>query len=336
MNMGEVIVKCRKKDIIWYGGLIVCLGVVMVFVAAVRGDYGTLRQRLSQGPMVASMISGRDAIRQKAHAIELTFFEPSFSNLRTMMTQPAEVFEYDKIKQQKNYYRRVIQHFPKIYEAQGIMGFLMYREGKPDEAIPYYEQAVQLNPSFFWFYYDLGVLWFQKGDYQKASEYLMPAIQMDRMMTLKTIYSSRVYRQIVWPAKDYRVYAIDPQLNLNQAIYDSCILLVISYEHLKNYAEMFNVATSAIKYKLDREGIFHYYAGLALFYSKQYAQAIYYFQKCTDQNVSYAQAYHYWGLCLTALGRSDTAQQYAQKYQEWVTQKRGYQVPVNNIYVRLF
>jgi tetratricopeptide (TPR) repeat protein len=70
------------------------------------------------------------------------------------------------------YADKAVQTNARYHLAHNIRGFILEKQGKPDEAIAAHEQAVKLVPSDINYKFNLGEAYFRKGDLAKAGEIL--------------------------------------------------------------------------------------------------------------------------------------------------------------------
>ena len=89
-------------------------------------------------------------------------------------------------------------------EAYVLLGFCYYHDGRMDEAITAYQRASQLNPAFFWPYYNLGVIYFNQKNYTAAAPYFKQAAATDPRETLREIFTSHIYMEILNLGKEMR------------------------------------------------------------------------------------------------------------------------------------
>lgn len=103
-----------------------------------------------------------------------------------------------------DYYRIVDAYIPGRDDTKAMLGFCYYHLGQYGKALSSYKKSIDLNPHFFWSYYNLGVLYFQKGDYQEAAEMFKKAIATKPDISVKIIFSSKLYREILNTVKNPR------------------------------------------------------------------------------------------------------------------------------------
>lgn len=64
---------------------------------------------------------------------------------------------------------------PRVYLN---LGYTLFQEGHPREAIQEYDKALEVDPNYFEVYNNLGITWFALGDTQQGLKYFQKAVQL--------------------------------------------------------------------------------------------------------------------------------------------------------------
>lgn len=165
------------------------------------------------------LIHDRHKAQAKAKATTLNLIKPSFEDFvdyRISQGQGGLSRNYPP------YYEKLAEYMPQRFEAHAMLGFCYYYAGKSEEAIASLSRAMQLDPDYFWTPYNLGVIYFHQGRYQQAAAMLKRALSLKPEMTLKAIFSSKIYGEIIRSAKNFD-YAVEQ--NLEKGYRDAYLLL---------------------------------------------------------------------------------------------------------------
>ncbi len=146
---------------------------------------------------------------------DLDFHIPSpqaYDLLFQVMERPSVVPV--ELRENLEYYRRIIKYMPDMAEAYSLLAFCDYYQGDIKGSINNYLKAIKLRPENFWNYYDLAVIFWKNGARDAARQIMARALRTDAKTTLMNIYSSKIYRDILWMSahKDY-----DPLKELQNA-----------------------------------------------------------------------------------------------------------------------
>ncbi|VAX37906.1 hypothetical protein MNBD_UNCLBAC01-857 [hydrothermal vent metagenome] len=128
------------------------------------------------------------------------------------------------------YYTRVSEYYPEVFGGEEILGFCYYQTGQYEKAWKSYQKSISIHPDFFWAHYNLGLFYFQKGRYKEAADFFQKAVQCDPGETLKKMYASRVYREILRNAGEFN-YKVDQ--GLKEAYQHTAKLLVLSQRFIQ-------------------------------------------------------------------------------------------------------
>ncbi len=257
-------------------------------------------------PLKRHMIFERDKAIVKAKSITLNQTLPSFQDLVKFIKRDQGSFLDERYIQ---YYEKVTNFFPQIAEAEGLLGFCYYHNGNLDQAILHFQKAIDLNPRFFWHYYNLGVIYSQSGRYQLANELLKRAVALRPEETIKALYRSKIYQQIL---SEWQGGAPDLIGQLKSGYIQAVQMIIANHYQLAHYSEMLFFTQQALSTGWDQRGEFSYWAGLAAFKMQDFEEALRYFQESLDKNSQNKKAAYQAGLCLRELGREDSAKKILQ------------------------
>jgi len=211
-----------------------------------------------------------------------------------------------KLKKYLDYYEEIVEYYPNMADAHGLLGFCYYHSGEHQKAISSYEKAIEINSRFFWFHYNLGVIHFKNSRYAMAAEALENAAATNLEHALVFIrMSEMIYQPILLEA--FQVSNRSGMDQLRAGYRDGHVLQVLSQYYLKNYEEVMRIARFVITSGLDHQEFFYYYAGLAAYELKEYQKAIALLELAVEKAPHHADTFRYLGLCLKALGRDKDA-----------------------------
>ncbi len=103
--------------------------------------------------------------------------------------QPSE----DLIK----YYELLVSVMPENPQGHSVLGFCYYRQGLKDKAYEQFQKSCMLDPHSFWGCQDWAVMALQAGQYSDAEKLFSLGLNADPRYTLRELYSSKVYFDIL-------------------------------------------------------------------------------------------------------------------------------------------
>ena len=78
-----------------------------------------------------------------------------------------------------DYYEHLLEAYPGVREAYGILGYCYHHLGEDDKAIVYLNKAIAYNPHFIWNYYNLAAININHSRYQDAFDLFQKARSLD-------------------------------------------------------------------------------------------------------------------------------------------------------------
>ena len=264
--------------------------------------------RLKRNFLAAHILKERQQTQMKVKAVMLNTYRPSFEGLAQFMNDPQS-FDKNNFREYRQYYQRVVEYFPALAEGHVMLGVCDYYLGKGDLAVESFKKGLSINPELLWLNYNLGAVAFNQGNFSQAASFFFKVISGHPRDTLKYLSTSQVYRQILAGSKISN-QALTEKLKTDYR--DSFRYLALSFYHLKIFPDMFKISLQAVERQMDNDGEFYFYAGVAAFEMKQYAQAVSLFQEALKYNTD-AQTYQYLAKALKSLGREDAASTFLQK-----------------------
>ncbi len=97
----------------------------------------------------------------------------------------------DQIRYYRDYYEYLLQVFPSLRDAYGILGYCYYYLGDDARAIDYLEKAIASNPIYPWNYYNLAAMDINKSRYQEAAALLQKLQLLDPQKSLERMFASQ-------------------------------------------------------------------------------------------------------------------------------------------------
>jgi tetratricopeptide (TPR) repeat protein len=218
-------------------------------------------------------------------------------------------------------------------DGLAMLGFCQYELGDLHAAIQSFKKAADAIPPFMWFNYNLGYCYFQQKDYIHAVEYLNRAINSNPELIFKYMVSSKPYLDAIATVPGFQNNFLD---RVRMGMRDSYKMLVLSYFHTQQYELMFSLSQAAANQKLDDDGFFHYYLGVAAFMAQKYEPAVLYLQQSIQINPEAAESYYYLALSLKALGKDPIATAAMQKASLVEQVKGNSYSELKNVRLRIF
>ena len=195
---------------------IVLIAAVFWIVVIIRDDfigvdYSGLRKQLAKNFFLKKLILERQRTKTKALAMQLTFYEPSFADLKSIITTGVWP-KADNLVKYRDYYQKAVLWFPQISELWEILGVLYYQMGDKQKSADCFVLAIQKQPQFFWDYYNLGVILYADKQYSLATDEFRKALACPFDLNLKFIANSSIYLQIFWPQQNWGGFSIKDSL----------------------------------------------------------------------------------------------------------------------------
>lgn len=150
--------------------------------------------------LLNSMVNHDNAL-DRAKLRVLNRVAPFMDRLAEFIEQ-GEALSDEKLKKYFDYYKIVDAYIPGRDDVKAMLGFCYYHLGEHKKAISAYRESIGLNPYFFWSHYNLGVLYFQDEDYEKAQEEFQAALEIKQAVTVKILYASKLYQDILGEMKN--------------------------------------------------------------------------------------------------------------------------------------
>ena len=129
-----------------------------------------------------------------------TFRVANIAALNYLQPQPTDYFlelyarqespDKNKIHCYVDYYEHLLQVFPNLWDAYGILGYCFHYLNDDPQAIKFLKIAIQNYPDFFWNYYNLAAIYINESRYQEASDLLRKALGVPPMTNLKKMFTS--------------------------------------------------------------------------------------------------------------------------------------------------
>jgi len=206
--------------------VIVTVGLAGAILLTIRHDIMKIRTKILANPLTTSLMTQQQKVKAKARAITLNHHKPSFEDFVAYRVAHGQV---GISRNYVIYYERLAEYMPQKAEAHALLGFCYYHTGKHEEAKAAFIRAIQLNPDFFWTPFNLGVIYFYQDRYQEAAVMLRRALALKPEATLKTIFSSKIYGEIIRSAQNFD-YAVEE--NLKAGYRDAYLLLLLTSDQL--------------------------------------------------------------------------------------------------------
>jgi len=142
------------------------------------------------------------AFTLSARHIMRTVHMARFVGLGPLKPEPMDYFfqidlhhaalDKNKVRYYADYYENLLQVFPTMIDAYGILGYCYHYLGDDLKAKEFFKKAVEGGSNYFWFTYDLAVLYIIDRDYHAGMELLRKALQIDPQVSLKSLTSQTI------------------------------------------------------------------------------------------------------------------------------------------------
>jgi len=200
----------RKKyyDVVRWAIVGIALASAILLVIVVREPKNPFRSKIAKIYPFSSVIKERDSVITRTKFTTINHYLPSFQPLSNYIT------EYDHQSWPRGYslyYERVVEAFPQISDAHGMLGICYYYENQPEKSILSFQKAIALNPNYFWYYYNLGAVHFNAQQWGLAAQAFHKATLSDPQKTMVTIQVSKIYQQIIASSRGFH-YSFGEQL----------------------------------------------------------------------------------------------------------------------------
>lgn len=95
------------------------------------------------------------------------------------------------------YYRKVTDYLPDNPNGYFMLGYCLARQDRDAPAAAAFTRSAVLNPQYFWAHYNLGIMRLRMGEFEKAEEAFRAALAVDPATTVKVIFASKVFQQLL-------------------------------------------------------------------------------------------------------------------------------------------
>jgi tetratricopeptide (TPR) repeat protein len=104
----------------------------------------------------------------------------------------------NKIRCFTDYYEHLLQVFPSLWDAYGLLGYCYHYLNDDPKAIKFLKIAIQNYPGYFWNYYNLAAIYINEYRYQEAYGLLGTALNLPLETSLKKLFASQwVYQPLL-------------------------------------------------------------------------------------------------------------------------------------------
>ena len=207
-------------------------GIIFLFWISFNVRNGDMPQKgVLYNPAVQYIFNERDKAKMRVSMMSIQSVKPESFEPFLKFIQSQGKIKPSQFSPYIIYFKRIAEYYPNVVGGYENLGFCYYYLNKREEAQEVYEKAVQQHSDFFWGYYNLGIIYFQKGEYAKSTQMLHKAIQLNPVTTLKKIYTSRAYGEILksLPQSNHVL-----EKSLKSAYQNSYKLIALSEYYQKN------------------------------------------------------------------------------------------------------
>lgn len=232
------------------------------------------------------------------------------------------------------FFSQLVRVLPERPDGMAMLGYCQYELGEHQAALLSFKKAADAVPPFLWFNYDLGFVYFQQKDYAHAAEILKnKAINSDPELIFKYMATSKPYLDAIATVPGFKDSFLT---RVRSGMRDSFKMLILSYYQTHQFEPLVRTAQAAINQKLDDDGFFHYYLGVAAYMAGQFEPAVLYLQQSIQINPGAADAYFSMAMSLKALGKEPMADAVLAKGQFLGAQRGASFAELKNVRLRIF
>jgi len=202
-----------KKILFLIGKIVGILGVtlfLLMIIIKVR-DQKPSDNAVFNNSAARHIFNERDKAKLRVGMMSINSFKPESFDFFFEFIQGNGNIKPGGLGRYIDYYKRIAEYYPHVVGGRETLGFCYYYLGKKEKAQEAYNQAIKSHPDFFWPYYNLGIIYFQDGRYEKSLTLLRRAVRCSPSETLKKMYTSRSYGEILRHSSRFN-YAVDQSL----------------------------------------------------------------------------------------------------------------------------
>ena len=130
------------------------------------------------------------------------------------------------------------------------------------------------------------------------------ALKADPVHTIKFIYASKIYQQIITSTKDFD-YSLDN--SIREGYQNAYRMLVLAQMEQKKYPQAVLSAQRAMQSGFEDNGFFLYYQGRASLEAGEFQKASQFLAESIRRNPKDAEAFRYLGITLNQMGQEEAA-----------------------------
>jgi len=235
-------------------------------------------------------------------------------NFAELDNDANKVWENKKYELVIDYYTKLIEHNPKVYNYYFRRGFAYSRLGNNEEAVRDFTKAIELNPKLDDAYYNRGIAYFKLGKYKAAIRDYAKVIELNPKYYLAIIIAGLIAVAIIVillikRLSKYRAKAIDysKTAEINQKFAKSYYKHGVDSQKSGKYEQALLYYTKVIK--ADPKFAKAYY-NRGLIYTTdldKHREAIRDFTKAIELDPEFADAYYNQGVVYQKLGKFKAA-----------------------------
>ncbi len=267
-----------------------------------------------------------------AYGATLSRLQPPYDYL-TRYADGQVSYDRKELLAYRLFFSQLVRVLPDRADGWAMLGFCQHELGDSASAVISFKKAADAVPPFLWFNYNLGYVYFERKDYAHAAEYLSRAVNSNPELIFKYMTASKPYLDAIATVPNFQNNFFN---RIRIGLRDSYKMLVLCYFHGQQLDALVASAQAAVNEKLDDDGFFHYYLGVAAFLAKQYQPAVVYLQQSIQVNPQAAEPYYYLALSLKELGKESIAAAAIQKAQEIESSRGSSFTDLKNVRLRIF
>lgn len=150
----------------------------------------------------AFFTAGRNIVQtfRVADMTALAYLRPNPINYFWELNIHHAPLDTNKVRYYADYYEHLLQVFPGLRDAYGLLGYCYHYLNDDPKAIKFLKMGVGFDPDYFFNYYNLAVIYIKGSRYPEASDVLQKALKVDPMTSLKKMLASTwVYLPLLGP-----------------------------------------------------------------------------------------------------------------------------------------
>jgi len=175
-----------------------------------------------------------------------TFTVANTAALNNLKPEPMDYFwelnihhaalDRNKIRTYADYYEHLLQVYPFLWDAYGVVGYCYHYLNDDPKAIKFLKIAIQHDPEYFWNYYNLAIIYFNESRYQDTASLLQEAFKISPKVSFYRMFKSEYVYVPLLSGPNEKIVFEDAATHLRE-VYQSSVVLMQILNQSKNSQE---------------------------------------------------------------------------------------------------